>query len=282
MKTYEDVLCTTGTNSKKATCKNCKVTIDKNQGVVQKSNSGNYFYICMDCNNNLYTYSTQNTLEKGKAKKLNITVSFEFESMTRNNQLIDYNFIATSDATVDVEWKTPIYNGLSCLPKMFTSMENDNLIYTDDDRVGSHSNVGYLNDIGYRKMDILRNYDNYIAVFKPLYDYMTENKDDTIKLFGRTFCYYAQNINTIRNGRLTRELFINVRKDTHIENRLSVFRTKKQYMQVVKFNVDMLKCIENNLFQYMYEDKEVFNHKMKVTSKKLVSLFKKHVNALNG
>jgi len=279
MKTYtEKINSINSSNEKTAICKHCGNMINVNSGIIQKSNKGNYYYICIECNNLKYNYTVENNRMVNGAKKHNMTHSFELESDSRNNRLYEYNFIPTRDATVAIEWKTPIYKSLNGLKKILDSIYKDGLI-TVTQRVGTHSNVGFINGIGREKQQLLKKY--YHILFIPLSNHLISNKIKTEKLFGRKLGYWSSAVNEFTNP-LNHNNYINITHKSHLENRLSVFRNPTQFMQVIKFNVDLLQCIQSNLFENFDRgmSDEKLDHKAHIISKKLIKLFNKNYDLL--
>ena len=279
MKTYEDKINSGNvSNEKKATCKHCGQTIQPENGIIQESLKKNYYFICVECNNKHYNYTTTNNKKNNSPKKHNITVSYEFESMTRDNRLYDYGFLPTSDQTVAIEWKTPIYQSLNGLSKIFKSIDDLGLIYNSE-AVGCHSNTGFVNGFSNSQYQLLKDF--YIIMFQDLSDHLKNNPDKSTKLFGRPLNRWCEPI-TINSNVLSHYNYINISHRTHLENRVTKFINYRQFMQATKFNIDCLKCIQKNLFLNYDKgfSREKLEKKAHVISRKLVKLFNKHYDIL--
>ena len=84
-------------------------------------------------------YSVENGYHYGVAKKNGFTFAMELETSDSNGkargELADFGFKPTYDCTVDVEYKSPIFEGLNALSKQCVSIEK--LIASDCMRICS-------------------------------------------------------------------------------------------------------------------------------------------------
>jgi hypothetical protein len=128
------------------------------------------------------------------------------------------------------------------------------------------------------------------SLFIPLCEAMQNNPTATEKVFGRTFTSYARPIDwdSTQECHSDRYHFINCLADNNIEFRLNKFTSGKQYQNLMKMEVEMVKCIINNFCDHFmdtewdrtrYEKRTAYRkHKADVTAKKLVKIFEKYAN----
>ena len=186
-------------------------------------------YMCANCERQK-GYGTPNHIARGQLGSLP-TFSVEFEvaapphdpgQARRALVLLQHGFIRTYDATVDDEYKSPIYCSMQAFRKPLSVL--DSLKDLVDERCGTHLHVGCR-----------QGYDLYPmrhAVFEPLIDYMQTHEQQTIAFWGRFFSPQARA--TLANGE--RHVCFNV-GDRHptIEFRLPRFRSAEQYVRVLRF-----------------------------------------------
>ena len=213
--------------------------------------STNSVYICNECARALQSYSFEGfNLQHGTQTNDDITIGCELEtignSLDAKVYLIKYGFIPTADCTVDIEYKSPIYNNLSSLSKVAGMIEqldkNQNIDFSVNNiHCGLHTHFGYKN----------KDIQNYILpfykeLFNPLND-LIDSLTDTQKkaIFGSTYRHYAQSINTDRP--LKHENWINIQHNKTIEIRLFRFNDANQYIKGVKVFRAMLSILFDEL-----------------------------------
>ena len=238
-------------------------------------------YLCRDCARRLRSYSSENPVEYGKKKVNPWTVSIELEtsrtSQKARGELLDFGFVPTSDCTVDIEYKSPIYQGLNAISKQLVSIET--LICSCDMRIGNecgtHLNIGNRDDINEYSMQMLRNY--YFEIFGELSHIMETNPEKTAAFWGREFTHdgWARPIYGYTNPE-EHTNFVNLQHDNWIEFRLAKFKNAKQYMTIIKFCRDLLTSVINNFIAHWDDEEADMNKQAKKTSKKIVTLYKKY------
>ena len=229
--------------------------------------STNAVYICSTCADALQSYSFEGfNLQNGTQTADGITIGCELEtlgnSLDAKIYFIKYGFIPTSDCTVDVEFKSPIYNNLSSLSKVCGMIEqldkDENTNFSVNNiHCGLHTHFGYKNK---RIQDILQAY--HYELFKPI--------DDTVKgltasqrraIFGSDFRGYASPIEFYNPmGHCN---WINIQHTKTIEIRLFRFNTADQYIKGVKVFRAMFNILFDDKFNNMDEsDARIIGYKM--------------------
>ena len=252
---------------------------------VQTKNHG-VIYMCPECYNKKRSYSTENSLLVNLAKKHGFTYSFEMELSKHSDafvRMLQYNnFLPTSDCTVEIEYKSPIYQSLCGIRKLFRSMatelDNDYFDYT----CGTHCNIGHVDYINESTIQILGRF--YHSLFVPMSQWLELNPLASVEIYGRQIGGWAQPITSSTNPYEHRN-FINLEHDTHIEFRQCKFVNENQYVDCVQLNTKIVTAIINNFI--MHFDSEDFDtrryknitefrrHKASVTAKKIVALLEK-------
>ena len=264
-------------------------------------------YMCEKCATENESYHTTNRRIDGTAKKNAVMVGIEFETSFTDeiarNQMFEFGFIPTHDGSLEsdgngsrygwdentCEYVSGIWQGLNKASKFAVTAEK---LISDghmkiNDSCGTHFHVSIdsMKDGNGCKiyMDYIRNY--YIDIFAPLTVAMKRNPEATCTLFGRYFngCY-ASSID-VYSSVGDRYNFINVTNDSNIEFRLNRFQTAKQYQNLMKMEVEMVKAIITNFCEHYndtptdsrrYPDMDSYRkHKAAVTANKLVKLFEK-------
>lgn len=266
---------------KNATCNHCDRVMPVEGMIKIDSPNKNYFYICPRCKDLKYGYNRENNTFTRQANKDNITVSYEFETSSReieSNWLYQYDFIPTHDSTVYVEWKSPIYKNIRGLAKLFRTIESKLHIGYD---CGTHTNVGTFE--GDEMSYIIR---FYHSLFVGLSDHMRNNEEKAIKLFGRGFNRWACTIDR-SSSPTNHSNFINVEHNTHLEFRMAKFVNANQFLHCTKFCIAVVKAVRNNFINNFNKSgltreelKAHRLHKAKITSNKLIALFDKYTENL--
>ena len=275
----------------KCMCNNCN-----NIGTVKVAipNRGNRNgFMCTFHARQLEGYTTENDFRKGNRKANGFTFSCELETShstaKARGELLNFGFLPTSDCTVSVEYKSPIYEGLNAISKQTASIEklmNDGQLEIDS-TCGTHFHVGHADHINPETMQYIRRF--YHSIFVPLSDCMVANPSETTAFWGREFRNgtWANPINANSNA-LEHRNFINMEHAYTVEFRLAKFRTAEQYMQVVKFCRDVVNAVIENFVKHFndsdfdrtrYADVTAYRkHKAEVTANKIVKLYKKYAN----
>lgn len=270
----------------------------RNDGVIAVAiakRGGRNGYYCEHCARER-GYSVENAIRYGERKVNGFTFSAELEtSMSTNKargELLDFGFIPTFDATVDVEFKSPIYEGLNALSKQCVSIEK--LIANGDMRIGSecgtHFHVGHVDYINGTTMRYLRRFNN--SLFVPLSNAIMADQNKAERFFGRRSNHWAEPV-TIHDpsgnweGHMMKHsAMFNLQHDHTIEFRQAKFVTAEQYMQVAKFAKDVTNAIIENFIKHFMDTEwdtrryptrtEYRKHKANVTAQKLVKLYEKY------
>lgn len=196
-------------------------------------------YICPFCAESIMSYYEKNSTIYGTPKVNTDTLSIELESMKDTFQarveLFAHNYIATRDCTVQIEFKSPIYNGFNALSKYCESIEKLNkmgYIDTISDECGCHIHIGTFEN--WEKME-LQNY--WKKLFEKCENYMRFDCEKTLAFFGRYFQEeYACEIENSRYDWIS----CNSSAPT-IELRLSKFISASQFQKCVRYARDVKK-----------------------------------------
>ena len=217
-------------------CPNCSAIGTHKYPVRRRG--GNMAYLCDFHSRYLESYSTENNYRLGEQKANGFTYSIECETMRPEFQarleLLLAGYIPTSDCTVDVEFKSPIYEGLNAVKAYLPSIQwmlDENLIVIDEN-CGTHFHVGHHDYINSKYMNYIRRF--YHSLFVPLSRALEENNSKATEIFGRNFGYWAQSINENTDAD-EHTNFINVQHDYTIEFRRAFFRNDKQYSRCADF-----------------------------------------------
>lgn len=217
-------------------CPNCNAIGTHKYPVRRRG--GNNAYLCDFHARYLEGYSTENNYRLGGEKANGFTYSIELETMRPEFQarleLLLAGYIPTSDPTVDVEFKSPIYEGLNGVKSYLPSIQwmLDEGLITIDGSCGTHFHVGHHDYINSYYMAYIRQF--YNILFVPLCDAMRENREKVKAIFGRDFAYWAQPI-TGNSDAMDHTNFINVEHEYSLEFRLMFFSNAKQYSRGIDF-----------------------------------------------
>ncbi len=278
----------------KCMCKNCG-----NAGTVRvpiAKRGGRDGWMCTMHAERELGYCTENNYRHGVEKKDCFTFSKELETsystMRARGELLDFGFIATSDVTVDVEYKSPIYEGLNALSKQCVSIEK--LMASGDIRIGNecgtHFHCGHREYINGTTMRYLRRFNN--SLFVPLSNAIMADTQKSARFFGRLPNSWAEPVTmhdpsgNFDGGYMKHSAMFNLQHDYTIEFRQAKFVNAKQYMQVAKFAKDVTNAIIENFIKHFndaewdtrrYPTKTAYRkHKADVTAQKLVKLYEKY------
>lgn len=238
--------------------------------------------------NNLNGYSDENRHTVGTATADGITMSVELESMGCSTHarayLIKNNFMATSDCTVDIEYKSPIYYSECPISKIVGGVEymdkNPNYRFSvNNENCGIHTHFGFIdNHFDFTTLDR-----HYEELFKPLCDAVDSLTDSQRKsIFGRSYERYASKCNF--NYPERHENWINIQHRYTLEIRLPRFYSADAYMRFVKCFKKIFKTLNTHYISKLHNDANA-----KKAGRKMAMVFKKEyaeyfapVNLLNG
>lgn len=250
----------------KCSCCGHSIPIDKDY----QATNGNY--VCSYCSMTK-PYETKNNTMFHKTTKSHKTYGFELECVPKSFKhklsMINatYGLIPTSDGSLPsggVEFKTPIYNGMRGLRTLFKSF--DKYANFSSSSCGQHINIGDTEHINSNTIPYIRGYAE--RLFDPLYHYMHDNREDTVKIVGRYFTGYADKDYSYT----AHSSWINLDEYNRIEFRLSKFVNPNQYFELICMWTEMVDCIINNflpIHDYVSADN---------TSQMLIDIFKKYAS----
>jgi len=249
-------------------------------------------YLCPYCASRRDSYYAESTTIHGKVKANNKTYGVEFESMADSErariEFLGRGWLATSDSTVAIEYKTAIYRGLNALSKDCETVERLNAtgdFNTIHSNCGTHLNIGDTEHINEVTVDYIRRFCN--SLFVPLTEAMEANRTATAELFGRALGGWACGYSVYTSASEHRN-FINLQHDNRIEFRICKFISAKQYMKAAKCCTEMVDAIINNFILHFndepkdstrYPNKTSYRkHKAQVTAQKLVKIYNKYIS----
>ena len=279
----------------KCACATCNVTLPIHCMIkVEKNNRGGAAaYLCSYHATRQEGYSYEHDRFSGKEKAHGFTFGTENESMKDSDrarmELQSRDYVATSDCTVEVEYKSPIFYGLNALSKNCVTIEALNAsgdFDTIHPNCGMHLNIGHVDYINARTVDYIRRFCH--SLFIPLSNYMTAHPDEVEQLFGRSLNRWAEPY-TEWSDADDHTNFINLQHNNRIEFRVCKFINAKQYINATKCATEMMTAIINNFIKHFddqpkdsrrYSNKtEYRKHKAEMTAAKLIKIFKKYAEA---
>lgn len=271
-------------------CPNCN-NIGTHKVIVFRRGGEGHGFMCDFHFRNEESYYTKNNNEVGTNKANANTIGVEFEtSRSTAKARIEFmasGYIPTQDGTVDVEYKSPIMNGLNSISKHCTTFErliNDGDLEVDE-TCGTHLHIGNKVTLTPEKLEYIRRF--YHSLFIPLCEEMKNNPEATERLFGRPLNTWASPIN--ENTRPKNHTnFINMQHDYTIEFRVCKFVNAKQYMNAAKFCVKLVDIVTTNFSEHFndevtdtrrYPTQTAYRkHKADVAARKMVEAFRKFSN----
>ena len=297
-----------------ATCSRCGGTfpVDIMHGTTSAKRGGRVEYMCSRCATVNESYHTSSNVIQGIKKANMVECGIEFESSFSDeyarNAMFEYGLIPTHDCSLHsegngrrygfdgntCEYVSGIMQGLNKASKFALTCDklvNDNHLAVNNS-CGTHFHVSIdsMKDTYGNKtyMGYIRRF--YNSIFVPLCKEMQANPVATAELFGRGFTGYAKAIDmsTTQKYHDDRYYFINCMADSNIEFRLNRFVSGKQYQNLMKMEVEMVKAIVTNFCEHFndtdidsrrYENMTAYRkHKAKVTANKLVKIYRKYAN----
>lgn len=261
--------------------------------VAMPDRGGNAGFMCEFHAYQELNYSRENGMHYGKEKKHRKTYSEEMETSSSDLQaraeLLHFGFLPTDDATVDVEYKSPIFEGLNAISKQCLTV--DKLIADGHMRIGNecgtHFHVGHADHINPRTMRYLRRFNG--SLFVPLSEAIMADPAKSARLFGRQPNRWAEPITfndpsgNYEGWQMKHEAMINLQHDYTIEFRQCKFVNAEQYMNAVKFCDKVADTLIKNFILHFndtpndarrYPNKTSYRkHKAQMTAQKLVKIY---------
>ena len=275
-------------------CKNCTNIGTVRVHIAKRGDRNGY--MCDFHARQLEGYSVENNYRAGERKNHGFTFSMELETGRSNakarGELFDFGFKATMDTTVNVEYKSPIYEGLNAVSKQCVSIEKmlENGDLTIDGRCGTHFHCGHAEHINPVTMRYLRRFNG--SLFVPLSNAIMADPAKAERFFGRMANHWAEPVTMADPSGdyegfcMKHSAMFNLQHDYTIEFRQAKFVSAEQYMNVAKFARDCVNAIIENFIKHFndndfdtrrYANRTAYRkHKADVTANKLVKLYEKY------
>lgn len=223
---------------------------------------------------NLNSYYYENDKRLGKGNADNISISLELESMGCSTHarayLVNNGFVATSDSTVDVEYKSPIYTSELPLAKIVGGIEymdkNPNYRFSvNNEHCGIHTHYGFTdNHFDFTSLD-----EYYSELFEELDEVVCDmTYEQKMQVFGRDFQRY--NCECDFNCPNEHENWINIQHHYSLEIRMPRFVSAVQYMRFLKCFKKVFKALDTHYIskEHNRRNAEKAGHKMALVFKK--------------
>lgn len=210
-------------------------------------------YLCPECARRVYSYDTENNTWLGTFAKEPWSTSQELETMSPTYKArVEFEangYIPTSDCTVSVEYKSPIWRNFKSLVHYAKTierlMESGDIVI--DSNCGTHTHVGHPEIINRETMyRFFRSTEYYTAFFKPLSDAMRMDEDKVARVFGRPFDYWARY--PVFGDPEEHTNWVNVQHDNTLEFRILRFVTAEQYSMGVMFVKSLCETLKARFF----------------------------------
>lgn len=267
-------------------------------------------YICERCaTQNMYYHATNDKV-LGTDKVVPVMIGIENETAysdeyARNAQF-EYGFIPTHDCSIHsegygrrygsdgnaCEYVSGLMKGLNRASKWALTCDkliaDGHMVINDSCGTHFHVSIDSMKNAQGEKvyMGYVRHF--YHSLFIPLNEAIASNPETMHRMFGRGFGHYCEAIDRTANPEYNRYLWVNVTNNTNIEFRLNRFVNGKQYQNLMKMEVEMVKCIVTNFCEHFndtdidnrrYENMRVYRkHKAEVTAQKLVKIYWRYAN----
>lgn len=207
---------------------------------------GNNAYLCEWHTRHMDPYSAENPVYIGDTKASGETFSYELETMCptlmTRIELCIAGFRPTSDCTVDVEFKSPIYNGFNGVSAYFPSIQD--LLESGDMRIdsncGTHFHCGQKDYITPVYMAYIRRF--YHSLFLPLFAEIAKDSEKVERIFGRPVSGWA-GLASRNTSAVKHELFVNTQHEYTLEFRNAKFVTAAQYVECAKLCREIMRKI---------------------------------------
>lgn len=257
----------------KNTCPRCQFYGCNALGVVAvpiDRRGGGNAYLCMEHarGDRLRPYSSENHEYIGAPKKNGLTYSMEFEMDAPSAKAICElgiaGFMGSHDCTVDMECKSPIYNGANALKAILPQLERlqNNGELRVSRRCGTHLHIG-RKDYGERQRDALLPY--YWTLHSRLWLAMDADKDKTKRIFGRSEGGWsfgaesaeawerkAESLNpayATQDALEAHPAYLNIQHEQTLEWRQCKFVTASQYSECI----DLCRKLSSVIFDFAAE-----------------------------
>ena len=250
-----------------------------------------------------YGYTTKNhnhtgTFGNGDGWTFGNELETSWSAPFAYSECIEKKYIPTSDCTVDIEYKSPVYHGLNAFvrdARAIGQLIEDGALEISPLHCGTHTHIGHIE----RKIDertgevtefsriadCMRFYRQYsYRLTKPLADEMKRHEDETRQLFGRALDENGYAAYPERNSMEHRN-YINMQHNNTLEFRLPLFRNATQYLKCVELCKRIAETFYTNFGSYAYEidknggeteNNDLLKHKADVAGNKAVKLFRKY------
>lgn len=238
---------------------------------------GGNAYLCAEHarGDRLRPYSSENHEYIGAPKKNGLTYSMEFEMDAPSSKAICElgiaGFMGSHDCTVDMECKSPIYNGANALKAILPQLERlqNNGELCVSRRCGTHLHIGRV-DYGERQRDALLPY--YWTLHSKLWLAMNADQDKTNRIFGRPegeWAFGAESAEAWRDKALilnpsyatiralnAHPAYLNIQHEQTLEWRQCKFVTASQYSECI----DLCRKLSSVIFDFAVESAAVGGH----------------------
>ena len=231
---------------------------------------------------NLNGYCDENNKRVGSGNSDNISISLELESMGISTHarayLVSNKFIATSDSTVDIEYKSPIYTSEQPLAKIIGGIEymdiNDSYKFkVNHYKCGLHTHFGFIDnryDFTYLKED----YKTLFSELDKIVRSLTDEEREVI--FGRSWGEYNAPISFSCPDR--HENWINIQHNYSLEIRMPRFVSAVQYMKFLKTFKKMFKALDTHYISKGAEHNVNHVRNAEKANRKMCAIFTKAYN----
>ena len=231
---------------------------------------------------NLNDYCSENPIRVGSGNADNISISVELESMGVSTHarayLVGNKFKATSDSTVDIEYKSPIYTSEQPLAKIIGGIEymdksDDYKFSVNNVHCGIHTHFGFIDN----RYNFCNLYEDYETLFEELDKIVRNLTDEDRKvIFGRSWGEYNSPIRFSCPDR--HENWINIQHNYSIEIRMPRFVDAVQYMKFLKTFKKMFKALDTHYISKGAERNVNHVRNAEKASRKMCAIFCKAYN----
>ena len=267
-------------------CVECgRVTCEAEGGIrVTTPAQRNGVWVCADHRGkkNLHGYCEENTKRVGSGNADGISISLELESMGiathARAYLVSNDFLATSDSTVDIEYKSPIYTSEQPLAKIVGGIEyfdksTDYKFKVNHEKCGLHTHYGFI-DNRYNFRGLQTDYRTLFGELDKIVRSLSDEEREEI--FGRTWGDYNEELNF--NYPDAHSNWINIQHSYTLEIRMPRFNNAVQYMKFLKTFKKMFKALDTHYISKGAQNN--YNHvrNAQKASRKMCAIFTKAYN----
>lgn len=237
---------------------------------------------------NLRSYYEENSKRVGSGNADGISISVELESMGiathARAYLVSNNFIATSDSTVDIEYKSPIYTSEQPLAKIVGGIEyfdksSDYRFKVNHEKCGIHTHFGFIDN----RYNFHRLGTDYELLFKELNKIVSALTDEErTEIFGRTWGEYNRSLSFCYP--YSHKNWINIQHEYTLEIRMPRFVDATQYMKFLKTFKKMFKALDTYYISKGAESNYNHERNAQKASRKMCAIFCKayHIACIDG